>query len=381
MEGLYLISSFGISFLSIFFFRSVAQKYHLFSGRVGLGRSKQDIHETRKFIPRIGGICILASTLIFLPHLFSMQLAQPEKLLLVGTIVAFMIGCADDLGLIEIPSYTRWLMLFFTGSLVSVFGGPSVHDLGFMTVERALPASILTGMAYCGVASGINFIDGLNGLAGGVVLMALATFSIVLSPYITVSFMLFIFIVIGGLMAFLVWNYPHGKVFLGDGGAYASGFLLAGFAMLTPVGPGLSPWWAVAILFLPLMDSMHSLFRRGIKFMRSFSVSQKASTPLRIKCALSYAMQPEKVHLHHLLFRFMTIRDKLSRQKNNNNPISSFILLFFVLVGILLSWPGKESNLWSFWVVVFLCVVYGLGYRFLTRKILSYRCNKNRMKG
>src|SRR5258708_21336903 len=91
--------------------------------------------------------------------------------------------------------------------------------------------------AVGGVANSINIIDGYNGLAAGhavIVLAAMAWVSaLVGDDFLFISTLA----MIGALLGFLAWNYPEGKIFLGDGGAYLLGFWLAENSVLLAVLP------------------------------------------------------------------------------------------------------------------------------------------------
>src|SRR5699024_9358422 len=81
------------------------------------------------------------------------------------------------------------------------------------------------------------------------------------------------------------WNFPYGRVFLGDGGAYFLGFMLAQLAVQLVVrNPGVSPVYALAVLFYPVFETLFSIWRRRVI----------RGTPVD---------QPDALHLHQLIFR------------------------------------------------------------------------------
>jgi UDP-N-acetylmuramyl pentapeptide phosphotransferase/UDP-N-acetylglucosamine-1-phosphate transferase len=70
---------------------------------------------------------------------------------------------------------------------------------------------------------------------------------------------------IGALLGFLVWNYPKGKIFLGDGGAYLLGFWLAEISVLLVVRhPEVSPWFPMLLLVYPIFETLFSMYRRKV---------------------------------------------------------------------------------------------------------------------
>jgi UDP-N-acetylmuramyl pentapeptide phosphotransferase/UDP-N-acetylglucosamine-1-phosphate transferase len=84
-----------------------------------------------------------------------------------------------------------------------------------------------TVFAVCGLTNAYNIIDGFNGLAGMVGVLTLLSLSYV--GFQTNDNLVFILgmTLIGAILGFFFWNYPKGKIFLGDGGAYLIGFWIA----------------------------------------------------------------------------------------------------------------------------------------------------------
>ncbi len=96
---------------------------------------------------------------------------------------------------------------------------------GLDTLLRWSPLAIaFTVFVVSGVANAINIIDGYNGLAGGYAVLVLAALAWVAAQVGDPFLMTAALAMIGALLGFLVWNYPRGKIFLGDGGAYLLGF-------------------------------------------------------------------------------------------------------------------------------------------------------------
>jgi UDP-N-acetylmuramyl pentapeptide phosphotransferase/UDP-N-acetylglucosamine-1-phosphate transferase len=90
---------------------------------------------------------------------------------------------------------------------------------------------------------------------------------------------------IGALVGFLVWNYPGGKIFLGDGGAYLLGFWLGEMSVLLVVRhPEISPWFPMLVLVYPIFETLYSMYRRKIV----------GGLP---------PGQPDSMHLHQMIYR------------------------------------------------------------------------------
>src|SRR5258707_10042434 len=68
---------------------------------------------------------------------------------------------------------------------------------------------------------------------------------------------------LGAGLEFMAWNYPKGKIFLGDGGAYLLGFWLAELAVLLVArNPDVSPWFPLLLLVYPIFETLFSIYRR-----------------------------------------------------------------------------------------------------------------------
>jgi len=89
----------------------------------------------------------------------------------------------------------------------------------------------------------------------------------------------------GTLAGFMIWNYPRGRVFLGDAGAYFIGFMYAQLSIhLIARNDDLSPWYVILLAAYPIVDTLFAMYRRGIV----------RRAPL---------MSPDALHLHSLIFR------------------------------------------------------------------------------
>jgi UDP-GlcNAc:undecaprenyl-phosphate GlcNAc-1-phosphate transferase len=134
-----------------------------------------------------------------------------------------------------------------------------------------------------GIVNSINLIDGLDGLAGGVIFFA-SIVNFIASIAFKATISSFLMASIGGsILGFLIYNWFPAKIYLGDGGAYALGFLLAISALIAPLQKATT---AVAILVpilafgLPICDTAITLLRRWLSGKNILS--------------------PDRGHLHHL---------------------------------------------------------------------------------
>lgn len=121
-------------------------------------------------------------------------------------------------------------------------------------------------LAIGGLPHAFNIIDGYNGLAGMVALLislALVHVALQLGDRQLAAVQI---VLVGATGGFLVWNYPHGKIFAGDGGAYLWGVVIAyGCVALVSRHPSVSPWFPMLLLCYPVSETLFSIYRKKVR--------------------------------------------------------------------------------------------------------------------
>jgi UDP-N-acetylmuramyl pentapeptide phosphotransferase/UDP-N-acetylglucosamine-1-phosphate transferase len=226
---------------------------------------------------------------------------------------------------------------------------------GVDTLLLWMPLAIaFTIFAVSGVANAVNILDGYNGLAGGYAVVVLAALAYV-SAQVGDSFLLVSTLaMMGALLGFLVWNYPKGRIFLGDGGAYLVGFWLAEISVLLVVRhPEVSPWFPLLLLGYPVFETLYSIYRR--KLVRGDSPGH-----------------PDRLHLHQLIYmRLVKVfvgtsdPDLITRR---NSMVAPYIWTMGVtfIVPALFIWDKTG------WLVA-LSLVLGVCYVWLYRRMVTWR--------
>lgn len=157
----------------------------------------------------------------------------------------------------------------------------------------------ITWFMVAGACNAMNLIDGAHGLAGGTALMmfgGLAAAAAILGDSFILAQALAMMCAIAG---FLVWNYPRGKVFLGDAGAYFLGFMYAELSIaIVARNPGVSAWFVIALAAYPIVETLYSIYRRKV-LLRTAS------------------MVPDAGHLHSLTFRELVMRGHSAHAKES----------------------------------------------------------------
>jgi len=213
--------------------------------------------------PPVGGLGLYL-TIVFAELLFP-GFAPEHAILLATAALVVVVGALDDAFNI---SATYRLMAHSVAALgMIVLGGVTLTSLGDILFVGPVQLGILsvpfTIVATAGVINATNMVDGADGLAGGLTLIALSLIAIVAFGAGDSPFLEFVLVVIVGVVAFLIFNYrlPTGKVasiFLGDAGSTLLGFILVWLFIEMTQGPDaiMAPVYALWFFAIPLMDTL-----------------------------------------------------------------------------------------------------------------------------
>lgn len=237
--------------------------------------------------PRIGGMAIVLGLVT------AWLLAEPEVstilgYLLLAGIPAFVFGLLEDITK-KVSVKLRLGATMMSGVLAWWLTGIAMQDTGVMPLDWLLSftfvAVMFTAFAVGGMANAINIIDGFNGLAAGAVAIMLGAIGLISlsvgdAPLATVSFLCATV-----TLGFISVNWPMGKLFLGDGGAYLLGFVLAWLSIMLPMRHAeINAWATILVCAYPVLEV-------------GFSYRRKS------KRVGHHPSQPDKVHLHMLVHR------------------------------------------------------------------------------
>ena len=223
--------------------------------------------------PRIGGIAIassMAASVLALETLDWLNLAPDYGLtmLALSAIAAFAGGLAEDTTR-KVGVTARLMLTFASAVCASLLVGATLDRLDMPGLDALLQwpvfAIAFTAFAVGGIANSINIIDGYNGLAGGYAVIVLAALAWVAGQVGDPVVLTASLAMIGALAGFLAWNYPGGRIFMGDGGAYLLGFWLGELSVLLVVrNPDVSPWFPLMLLAYPIVETLFSIYRRWL---------------------------------------------------------------------------------------------------------------------
>lgn len=228
-------------------------------------------------VPRLGGIAIFAA---FLAALLGLYLVNPYVLnyilvdhraealgCILGGAAALLLGIVDDLRSLRprtklllqlIPA----LIAFVTGCKI---GAVSLPFFGYVELGwLSLPVSVLW---FLSCMNAVNFLDGLDGLAAGVMLFVTLTLFLVGLLFENVFSMVLMACLSGAILGFLVYNFHPARIFLGDSGSMLLGFLVAALSLLASrkAETTVALLIPVVALGLPIMDTALAILRRWYK--------------------------------------------------------------------------------------------------------------------
>ena len=235
----------------------------------------------RKPVPRVGGVAIGAATLSVLAVAYAAHRGAADwgRLLplLVGSAAVWATGVADDL--FEVRSTYKLLALVAAGLAFCATGGAVQHVVvhGRTVLDLGAAAWPVTVLWIVTVTVSVNFIDGLDGLAAGIVAVAAAVLAVGAAaggcwPVAVVGVAL-----AGSLAAFLVYNAHPASIFMGDGGSMFVGFLLAAGSALAggTVGTVRGLVLPAVALSIPLVDTALTMVRRGVLDRQSLFAAER----------------------------------------------------------------------------------------------------------
>src|SRR5215204_3898264 len=220
-------------------------------------------------VPRIGGLAIVVGILVPMSIFIDMQGAWLA--ILVGTILAALLGLVDDIwGLRPIVKLLGMVLI----ALIPVAGYDVVfhhltlplignHDIGWV----AYPITVLW---IAGLANLVNLIDGMDALAAGIVSIAAFAFAVLAISFGRADAAVLAAIVCGSTLAFLRSNYHPAKIFMGDSGALALGFVLATVAVqgVLKTAATIAIVAPLLVMAIPILDTSFVVLKR-LKYRRA----------------------------------------------------------------------------------------------------------------
>lgn len=289
--------------------------YVLRKAKIGDKPGGRKIHKS--FIPSMGGIGFVIASAVAM-SIWGWQFPLPDIRYLLGAIgLMFFVGLRDDM--VEMKANQKILGQLVAVVLVVIASDIRIKDLhGFLGVGElnSIISYLFSAFVLLALTNAFNLIDGLDGLAGTIATIA---FSFLGSWFLLnglESYAVLSFTLLGGVLAFLVFNWHPAKIFMGDTGSLTLGFslgaLVIAFMEYNAALPAGNLWKfepvfsaGIALMIFPLYDMARVFTRR---------ISQGKGP-----------MTPDKSHVHHFLMR-------MGLKHNQVALLLGALQLMFVLV-------------------------------------------------
>ena len=293
-------------------------------------------------IPWIGGLCIFLSSVV---TIFFLQCCDDFSVFVLGSgFLMLTVGILDDVMDLK-PQIKLLLQLVITSAAVhlsglkittlgTIFGVPWSLELGFLSLP-------FTVVAVVGLTNAFNMIDGCDGLAGGLSLLAICGILALGAKSMGPAMTLVLTSLASGILVFLCFNMLKSskfKIFLGDSGSLFLGYSIAWILIYSIEREGsFTPSLALWIVLTPLFDFLLVLIFR-LRFGHS-------------------VMRGDRSHIHHLLISY-----GLAHQKTT--ALILFVSTVLLTAGIYVEWAFPDFSLPIF-ILLFTC--YLLARRWASR--------------
>ncbi|RJE71203.1 MULTISPECIES: glycosyltransferase family 4 protein [Reichenbachiella] len=289
--------------------------------------------------PRLGGLGIFAGFMTGVAIFGQMTMGVQQ--LLAGSLIIFFVGVKDDINGVSVfkkffvQVLAAGIVLFYADIRISSFQGLfGVYDL-----DIGLSYAFTFLVILC-VTNAVNLIDGINGLAGTIVLIICFAFGIAFYFYNQMSYAFVAFALAGGILGFLRYNFGNAKVFMGDTGALVSGFIISIMAIhfiemrLVPAAPALT----IGVLFIPIFDTIRVFIIRVYNGVSPF--------------------MPDRNHIHHY-FGYMGL--------SHSQTVITLALINIGVIALIRLYAELGNTILLLCLGVF-AVVFSVGLELLTKK-------------
>jgi len=277
----YAIVYFGTALLAILLVpvvSRVAKRYNLVDAP-----GPRKVHQSP--VPRVGGVVFVVATLALVLPVFilnndigqSFQEQQTKYIVfLASAVFIFVVGFIDDLR--SVKPGIKFLCLV-GASLAICASGATLRSISFGSFELELGwvAWPLAVIWITTITVGMNFVDGLDGLAGGIAVIVCGTIAILAFWNGHVAMAVLMLALLGSVQGFLFFNFHPAKIFMGDGGAMFLGFMVGAGSLVSQAKTCTLVGLALPILALgvPILDAGFTVIRRSVLYRRSIFAAER----------------------------------------------------------------------------------------------------------
>ena len=325
-----------ISVLLTLFLIFIHQKYKFGADFI----SSRKVHNLST--SRLGGIAVASSFLI--------SIFLEPKLILFDVytnlilICFFIFALIEDIKGILKPSF-RLLAIIVCSFLLVLELDLGISNLGVplldLFLENLIMSILFSTISLSLLANGFNLIDGFNGLVAGFSIMVLSILMMIAKEVSEPEIYFLSNILLMSVLGFFVLNFPFGKIFLGDAGAYFLGLTAGVLALLLAQRTETISYWFVLALFIyPVYELVFSMIRR------KFNEKTKTS-------------QADDLHLHHLIYR-KVVNCSYFPRKEFCNSATSIIMILLASSSVLPAYIWADSPVILFSICIIFMAIYTL---------------------
>ena len=292
LHYIFFVSSFIMSFIIIKYLINNALKLQLIDHP-----NDRKIHKNAT--PIVGGLAIVATffVIFIISYLLNIQIMHFQNfdyfVLFIGSIIIIVTGFIDDIK--GISAFNKFLFQIIA-ALIIVLGIQDfqhvIWPLSYYFNSNIYNA-LLSTFYIVSILNAINLIDGLDGLAGGVSIIITSSFIVFsLISGLLISDIYILFILLGSLIAFIIYNKPPAQTFLGDSGSLFIGWIFAVTSLLYTEKTSFSSSILIPIMLLglPAFDVIFVMLKRF-----------NDKSHYKLKERLKSIFHPDNNHLHHLI--------------------------------------------------------------------------------
>lgn len=252
-------------------------------------------------VPRLGGVAVVTATIVAMilvslwgPWDFDPAIWPALRPFAMSGALIFGIGLLDDVrGVGPLPKLTVQVV----AAAVVMASGLLIQriTLGGVSWELGWLAWPITTAWIVGLTNAFNLIDGIDGLATGIAVLAGATCGAILIVRGHSAEAMLLAALVGAAAGFLVFNFAPASIFLGDSGSLLIGFLLATTAIAgwQKGATALAAGVPLLIFALPIADIVTTVVRRGLM--------RPAHGRPSLSAAVRQLVEPDRQHIHHRL--------------------------------------------------------------------------------
>jgi len=323
-------------------------------GRLHDLRAVQSMHAVPT--PRIGGIAIFAA--IGLSSIIApVEISERYQTFVFPVALIFFVGLAEDLG-ITISPLGRLLAAIGASLLVIWLFGVWLPRIGIPALDPMVAhwaiGVPLTLLITAGITHGFNLIDGVNGLAALAGIAAAVALALIARASGYGAMVHLAMMLAAGLFGFFLINFPLGKIFLGDAGAYSIGFVLSWFGISILLRyPDVSPWAILLTVFWPFADTLLAIYRRS---------RRKADI-----------VAPDRLHAHQMVLRALEVCILGRGRRKIANPLTTVVLAPFVIAPPIAGVMLWNQNLNAFLATVMFMALFFASYAAAPALIRRFR--------